>query len=343
MDPMFLKGLWYFALPGRTLKPGRMTAKMMLGEPLLIGRGRDGIPFAVRDICLHRGMPLSSGRFDGTEIECCYHGWRYDTAGRCTDIPSLSKDQAFDFTKIRLRNYRCREVQGNIWVYMGEEGDDPLPPVPEIPDIGDQHAQIAGTMVFPCNVDHAALGLIDSAHGPYVHRSWFWRTPKGTRDKVRKFVPSHLGFTMVRHVASSNSWIFRPFGGTPQMEITFQLPGVHIEHARVGRYLLCGMIVVTPISESETEVNYQIFWTIPWLTPFRPILKPFVHTFFGQDRQAMIKLRKGLDNNPPQLFVSDPDEQAKWYYRLKKEFARAREENRPFENPIKEQVLRWRT
>jgi len=103
------------------------------------------------------------------------------------------------------------------------------------------------------------------------------------------------------------------------------------------------MIVVTPISESETEVNYQIFWTIPWLTPFRPILKPFVHTFFGQDRQAMIKLRKGLDNNPPQLFVSDPDEQAKWYYRLKKEFARAREENRPFENPIKEQVLRWRT
>ena len=35
-----LRGLWYVALPGAELRPGRMVHKTLLGEPLLIGRGR---------------------------------------------------------------------------------------------------------------------------------------------------------------------------------------------------------------------------------------------------------------------------------------------------------------
>src|ERR1044071_1240662 len=89
-----LREVWYYAVPGRRLGHGRTLAKTILGEPLLLGRDRAGAVFALRDICAHRGMPLSRGRFDGTEIECCYHGWRFDTAGRCTAIPSLVDDQA---------------------------------------------------------------------------------------------------------------------------------------------------------------------------------------------------------------------------------------------------------
>jgi len=43
------------------------------------------------------------------------------------------------------------------------------------------------------------------------------------------------------------------------------------------------------------------------------------------------------------MLVSDPDIQAKWYFRLKQEYARARAEGRPFVNPVKEQTLRWRS
>src|SRR5262249_36987953 len=74
-----LREAWYYAAAGRRLKRGAVLAKVMLGEPLLIGRDRSGVPFALRDICPHRGMPLSAGRFDGQEIECCYHGWRFDS------------------------------------------------------------------------------------------------------------------------------------------------------------------------------------------------------------------------------------------------------------------------
>ena len=56
-----LRGLWYVALPGAELRPGRMVHKTLLGEPLLIGRGRGNRVFALRDICPHRGIPLHYG------------------------------------------------------------------------------------------------------------------------------------------------------------------------------------------------------------------------------------------------------------------------------------------
>src|SRR5437016_6692320 len=101
----------------------------MLGDKVLIGRDRAGQVFALRDICPHRAMPLSYGAFDGSEIECCYHGWRFATDGRCTAIPSLAKGQHFDLGGVGVQSYPAREVQGNIWVYFGRDPGA----APEIP------------------------------------------------------------------------------------------------------------------------------------------------------------------------------------------------------------------
>src|SRR5207302_4127096 len=84
-----LRGLWYVGVVGGELRRGRMLHKTLLGEPILIGRGHDGRVFALRDICPHRGIPLHYGRFDGESIACSYHGWRFDRAGTCVEIPSL--------------------------------------------------------------------------------------------------------------------------------------------------------------------------------------------------------------------------------------------------------------
>lgn len=126
-----LREAWYYAVAGRRLKPRAMLAKVMLGEPVLIGRDATGAPFALRDLCPHRGMRLSAGNFDGREVECCYHGWRFDTGGQCTAIPALVPGQTFAPSRVHVRSYPVREVQGNIWVFFGE---DPAA-APEIPDI----------------------------------------------------------------------------------------------------------------------------------------------------------------------------------------------------------------
>jgi phenylpropionate dioxygenase-like ring-hydroxylating dioxygenase large terminal subunit len=67
----FLRNLWYCALPSIALETGKMVSKLLLGEPVLFCRAKNGGVFALRDICPHRGVPLSYGMFDGKEVECC--------------------------------------------------------------------------------------------------------------------------------------------------------------------------------------------------------------------------------------------------------------------------------
>jgi phenylpropionate dioxygenase-like ring-hydroxylating dioxygenase large terminal subunit len=337
-----LREAWYYALPGHRLKRGAMLAKTLLGEPLLIGRDAAGAPFALRDLCPHRGVPLSCGRFDGSEVECCYHGWRFATDGSCTAIPSLVEGQMLDTAKIRTAAYPAREVQGNIWIYFGH---DPAgaPTIPVVPDIGERGYAMVETVRFPGAIDHAVVGLMDPAHGPFVHQSWWWRSRRSVHEKAKAFAPSPWGFTMTRHAPSSNSRAYRLLGGAPETEIVFRLPGIRIEHIRAGRHVLCNLTAVTPIDESQTEINHVIYWTMPWLNPLRPLLRLFVRKFLHQDRDIVALQQRGLRHAPPLLLINDADSQAKWYYRLKQEYARAREEGRGFVNPIKPRVLRWRS
>ncbi len=337
-----LREVWYHALPGRRLGPGRMLAKTILGEPLLIGRAADGSVFALRDVCPHRGMPLSRGRFDGRDVECCYHGWRFAPDGRCTAIPSLVDGQAFEPGRIKVQRYPARELQGNIWVFFG---DDPAtaPEVPVLPDIGDRAPALLETTRLEAAIDHAVVGLMDPAHGPFVHSAWWWRSRGSMHAKAKAFEPSPFGFTMVRHAPSSNSNAYKILGGKPETEIAFRLPGVRVEHIRIGRHTVCNLTALTPLDDRTTEITTALYWTVPWLSPLKPLLRPFVRAFLRQDRDVMALQQVGLAHAPTLLLVDDADTQAKWYYRLKQEYVRARAENRPFANPVKARVLRWRS
>jgi phenylpropionate dioxygenase-like ring-hydroxylating dioxygenase large terminal subunit len=341
-----LRNLWYLAVPGHHLSRGKHLKKLLLGEPLLLGRSNAGEVFALRDICPHRAIPLSYGTFDGTNIECAYHGWRFGIDGVCTHVPSVTEGQTLDVSKIRVRSYPCKEVQGNIWVYMSDtttRPDEALPPIPEIPSIGDVPYKLAESVEFPCAIDHAVVGLMDPAHGPFVHRAWWWRTKKSMHEKAKAFGPSHLGFTMLRHRPSSNSRAYKILGGTPETQISFQLPGVRIEHVRAGKHQFCGLTAVTPIDAQRTEIHHLIYWTMPWLTLTRPLLRPFARAFLNQDRRVVERQQEGLAHQSRLMLIRDADTQARWYYQLKREFSLAREQARSFVNPVPEVTLRWRS
>ena len=238
-----LREAWYYAAPGREVGRGRTIARIMLGEKVLLGRDRAGAVFALRDICPHRGMPLSFGAFDGSELECCYHGWRFATDGRCTAIPSLVPGQVFDLAQIAVARYPAREVQGNIWVFFGSDPgtapDIPVPDIPMLEGFAESAApEVVETMHFAAPIDHAVVGLMDPAHGPFVHSAWWWRSRRSVHEKAKAFEPSPYGFTMSRHAPSANSRAYRLLGGAPETEIVFRLPSVRIEQTRTARYAL---------------------------------------------------------------------------------------------------------
>ena len=165
-------------MSGAALRPGQMAHRLLLGEPVLLCRKASGEVFALRDVCPHRGIPLSDGCFDGHEVECGYHGWKFNAAGRCTHIPSLTGHENIIPENIAVRHYPVREAAGNIWIFMPESKDKIPAQLPEIPVIPDftRPPDLVETLRFPCHIDHAVIGLMDPAHGPFVHQSWWWRS-----------------------------------------------------------------------------------------------------------------------------------------------------------------------
>jgi phenylpropionate dioxygenase-like ring-hydroxylating dioxygenase large terminal subunit len=341
---MFLEDVWYLAMPARRLKRGKTVPLQVAGQPLLFGRKSDGGVFALRDLCPHRAMPLSYGAFDGTEVECAYHGWRFDGTGACTHVPALPSDSKRDCSRIRVKHYPCRDSQGMIWVYLGEESAD-MPDPPVIPDIGARGPQLQYSVALPCNADHGIVGLIDPAHGPFVHRSWWWRNGKKFRDKQKKFAPTENGFVMVRHTPSSNSPAYKLMGlGKPiDTEITFRLPGVRMEFVRIGDKRFVGLTAVTPVTETESRMHHAIYWTAPQVSIARPFLWLFMRLFLNQDRDAFRRQSEGLAYDPPLMLFEDADMQARWYFQLKADWPKAKKEGRPVNNPAKEMPLRWRS
>ncbi len=351
----FLHDLWYFAALGSELKPGRLQRLEIVDQPVLLGRDRAGGVYALRDICPHRAAPLSAGRLvrDGAgapAVQCPYHGWTFRTGdGGCSAIPSLVDGQAMDVGRIRVRSYPVRESQGLVWIYMAAEpraGDSaaaPDQPPPRFEGVVGGAPKLVERMDFDAHIDHAAVGLMDPTHGPYVHQQWWWRSSRDQIRKAKAFEPRELGFAMARHAPSSNSRAYRLLGGRPQTEITFRLPGLRWEHVQVGARQVLALTCLTPLSETRTRIT-QVFWSDHWaFSLLKPLIRAGARRFLGQDA-AMVNLQnQGLRYDPALIWIDDADRQAKWYQALKREWEASRRERRPFVNPVAPTTLRWRS
>ncbi|HVB16475.1 MAG TPA: aromatic ring-hydroxylating dioxygenase subunit alpha [Stellaceae bacterium] len=338
-----LREMWYYAFPAARLKPGKMLSRLYLGEPVLFARTRAGVAFALRDVCPHRAMPLHYGRFDGAEVECPYHGWRFDAQGLCRLIPSLTRDRSFDLSRAGVRTYPVQEVQGNLWIFFGSDADA-APPVPILPGLdAGCTPDLTYSVRIPGPLDAAVFNLVDPTHNPFIHVSWWWRKRGSIHDKSKSFAPSPFGFTMLPHPPSANYAPYRLLGREVETEIVFRLPSTRIEHVRFGRHRFVTLNTITPIDADHVEESYAAYWNTPVLTALKPAGRWIVRSFAAQDGGAVRRQGGGLRYRPPLMLIDDGDTQAKWYYRLKREYARACAEQRAFINPVAPQVLRFRS
>jgi phenylpropionate dioxygenase-like ring-hydroxylating dioxygenase large terminal subunit len=102
---------WYAV--GRSEDVGEAPYKaMLLDEPLVLYRVKGELVVA-RDVCAHRGVPLTLGKADGNGIVCLYHGLRYGVGGLCNLVPS-SPDQKIP-SRLKLVVYPAVERYGLIW------------------------------------------------------------------------------------------------------------------------------------------------------------------------------------------------------------------------------------
>jgi phenylpropionate dioxygenase-like ring-hydroxylating dioxygenase large terminal subunit len=361
-DSFMLLGFWYRALPADRLGRRKLFKATLLETPLVIGRDREGRPFAMHDACPHRGMPLSCGHFDGQQVECSYHGWRFDAhTGQCQLIPSLTSDQKLKVDRIYAGSYPCQEQDDFIWVYIPEpspvgagftkasEAPGPPPQVPR-PNVADKYVTAYLSAEMPVSVDHGIIGLMDPAHGPFVHQAWWWRSRHSIHEKQKNFEPIPYGFRMSAHTPSSNSApykLLRLYADASAITTTidFVLPNLRLEMIRAGKYWFSSLTTVTPITRNHCRIDVVAAWNIFRWLPFGPTLLKFVFgKFVEQDRRTMERQAEGLKHNPHMMLIDDADRPAKWYFQLKQEYLESRRSAREFRHPMSGPVtLKWRS
>lgn len=347
----FLTDCWYLAAPSAELKAGTHFRRMILGEPVMLGRTREGEAFALRDICPHRLVPLSAGRQMDTDgvptVQCPYHGWRFGADGVCRLIPNLTGDEPYDPAKIRVRRYRLHETNGLCFIYMPHDPRTDAEPAVPPPDFGDlpDAPRFTVDRIFNAHVDYCVDGLIDPAHVALVHSQWWWRPPSaGHRYKEKRFVPIERGWEIPPHTPSSNVAYKTLFSGAVRSQIVFQLPGYRWEAVESEKARVLTLTCPTPETAETTRMTQVTWWSgTPLLTLLSPILKQAARVFLNQDGGIIDKQIEGMRYHKAMLWIDDIDTQSKWYRKAKKEWAASRSEGRAFVNPVEPTRLKWRS
>jgi phenylpropionate dioxygenase-like ring-hydroxylating dioxygenase large terminal subunit len=363
-DSLMLTGFWYRALPADLVGRSRLQKAMLLEIPLVVGRDRAGRPFALRDACPHRGMPLHCGRFDGENVECSYHGWQFDAHnGQCQLIPSLTADQNLKVDRIYAGSYPCEEQDGFVWVYIPdpgppsagfakpEEAPEPAPQIDKFEETSSGKYKLAYlTADMPVSIDHGIIGLMDPAHGPFVHQAWWWRSRHSIHEKKKNFEPIPNGFRMSAHTPSSNSApykLLRLYAAADSINTTidFELPNLRREIIRAGKYWFSSLTTVTPITRNQCRIDVVAAWNMFRWMPFGAELLKFAFAkFVEQDRRTMELQAEGLSHNPHLMLIDDADRPAKWYFQLKAAYLEAKRTGNTMKHPLAGPVtLKWRS
>ncbi len=153
-------------LPEADGEPVRIT---LLGESLLAFRNTSGKVGLIQRNCPHRWADLFFGRNEEEGLRCTYHGWKFDTAGNCVDMPTETEESSYKH-KIKITSYPVIEKGGVLWTYMG-----PKDLKPEMPNF--EYFRVPETQRFvswnhqDTNFAQAIEGGIDSAHSNFLHAS----------------------------------------------------------------------------------------------------------------------------------------------------------------------------
>jgi phenylpropionate dioxygenase-like ring-hydroxylating dioxygenase large terminal subunit len=178
---------WYMI--ARSAEVGnRPVGREVWKQRVVLFRTATGKIHALEDVCAHRLVRLSRGRIVGSEIECDYHGWRFDTAGRCSHIPHLASKPVLP--NCSVRSFPVLERHGFIWIYPGDpqRARDVAPmAMSEWDDIDEVHS--VARLACRAHFSYLVENLMDMYHGRLHAQYQVWtaealREVEQTDDQV---------------------------------------------------------------------------------------------------------------------------------------------------------------
>jgi phenylpropionate dioxygenase-like ring-hydroxylating dioxygenase large terminal subunit len=106
-------------------------------------------------------------------VECPFHGFRYESSGRCRLIPANGKNASVP-PRFQVSSYRTFEKHGFIWIWWGDD-----PPKEREPyffeDIDDSFSSSLIVEGWKTHYSRAIENQLDVMHLPFVHRTTIGR------------------------------------------------------------------------------------------------------------------------------------------------------------------------
>jgi phenylpropionate dioxygenase-like ring-hydroxylating dioxygenase large terminal subunit len=289
-----LKDYWYIAAESRELRR-KPLAVSLLGSRIALFRTDHGKLAALEDRCSHRNMALSRGAVSSDCITCPYHGWRFDAAGRCLQIPSLGA--CAHLPNHGVPAYPVREQDGYIWIYPGESLPDSQPF--HFPHCREQGwASFRMKTRFQASVEACLENFLDCPHTVYVHQGWFRNHDtrelsalvRSTSDSVEI---EFRGEPITRSLVSR---LFFPGGKELRHTDRFLMPNISRVDYDFGpdrHFIITSQC--TPIGEYETEVHTVITFSFGRVAPLvRLLLEPVCRKIIRQDVEILAAQTKQI-------------------------------------------------
>lgn len=274
---------WFPIAATDRLKSSTCTPLTLLEQRLLLTVDTDGALAVVADTCPHRGAQLSLGVFDGSTIQCPYHGWVFGLDGRCRSQPAHPHREPPAAS--RLTTHPVQQAFGLVWTCLGPQPRN-LPHYPafeEAPDLSLvlDHAPLASS--GPRIVEN----FLDLAHFPYVHAGYLGAVPHTEIDRYGVDVVDE-----VLHLTDVTVWQPNPgpkatTGGPvsyryavshPYAATLTKIPS-EADGGELGGFSI--LLIASPVSETECLVWRVVTVRDPDVD--REAQRAFNRTIFEQD------------------------------------------------------------
>ena len=172
---------WYVILSSDEVKKNEVMAVRRMSQNLVVWRDANGQIGLATDKCPHRGIALSKGRVKENHLQCPFHGFEYDTSGRCTLIPANGKATPVP-GHIHAASFPVAEQNGFIYLWNTPEPGTrsldeikDLPPVPWFSDLDDDLVWKGFTDHWKAHYSRAIENQLDVVHVPFIHHNTIGR------------------------------------------------------------------------------------------------------------------------------------------------------------------------
>lgn len=228
----------------------------ILGEDLILFRDGVGRPGLLHSRCAHRGSSLYYGKVEDQGLRCCYHGWLFDTRGRCLDQP-CEPDGGTHKHRVRQPWYPVEERYGLVFAYLGPP--DRMPRLPRI----DIFENLAPDQSLYARCNPGATGYTDSkVQVEAIPYNWlqFWENNvdpyhvwilHSTFSSVAQFAQELRERPRVKFENVGNSIVYHAYR---------DLDGRPMD--RVGQCILPNMHAIASVALAE-GISNTVGWTVP--------------------------------------------------------------------------------